>query len=275
MGPAVLRGVSIRGESFLAVTGVSVAIEPGPVRVTLASINKAQGLKGRITREVRRFLRSPDLEAPDGDLLATLDYAETLRLLQEMSDPMRQQENVAGFADSDLGMDYAGVLGTAIGYLIGLLPVETEKTLLGVESLTPNDLTQAPFRRAYTVVNDPMVALRDMAAGLLVPDQVDALDAAYPELLLEIRGIVTSELIELISAKPDAWRIPYAKDLQLQILLDAPSLDPMIASQIRAAYEKAREEEGGAPKTGPRATPRQDPSITPNQRQNEKGGAEE
>lgn len=260
---------TLRGELLLACTGVTPAIRPGPVRITLEVMGRAE--EGAFERAIRRRLRRFFRERTSAPLepRPPFDYDEIAELLPQMSNEARNIENVSAIRDQALANEYAEALGTAIGYLQRVIPVETAPVLIGGARVRPPDYEVARFRRQMAVLDRPLVVLDDLCSGWLVDDQVETLAEVYPGLHGMIRkmvgGLITDELDRKAS-----WQLPYAKDNQLQVLLQADAPAGGLHAAILKAWEDARATESGqggdaaAAKIGPTPSQRRgigDPST--------------
>ncbi len=142
---------TLRGESLLATTGVTAALRPGPIGITVKVLRSAQGIGTHISRRMRRFARSPELSDPPD--MPDIDYEEVLRLLPTATSEVNQVENLSNFYDSDLAIEYAESLGTAVGYLQSIIPMEPMPALIAGPPITPSGLEVGEFRRRYAVVD--------------------------------------------------------------------------------------------------------------------------
>lgn len=253
---------TIRGESLLATTGVTAALRPGPVSITMKVLRAAEGMETRIRRALRRFCRSPELaDVPE---LSEVDYDEIMGLLPLAQNEVRQVENVSGFYDVDLAMEYAEALGTAVGYLQSIAPVEPLPALIPSGApVRPGELDVSEFCRRYAAVDAPLVALDSLAAGLLVPEEVEALETVYPELYALMRQVLEQEMIAALAAK-ESYRLPYAKEQALEVFLGTETLDAGLSAELGRAFEEARKRES-AGKKPPKGEPgeAQSPVVSP------------
>lgn len=240
----------LRGESLLATTGVTAALRPGPVSITMKTLRAAEGIGVRIRRSVRRFVRGAQLaEPPDTE---PVDYEEIMGLLPQAQNEVRQVENVSGFYDADLAAEYAESLGTAVGYLQSIAPQEPLPQLIATGApVRPGQLDVSEFSRRYTVVNSPIVALDSLGAGYLVPEEVEALQTVYPGLYDFMRQTLEQEMIAAVAEKP-SYKLPYAKEQALEVFLQTETINPQLSAELGKAFEeaRARESAGKAPPKG-------------------------
>lgn len=240
---------TLRGESLLATTGVTAALRPGPVLITMKTLRSAEGLGTHIRRRLRKFCRGAELaDAPDPP---DFDFDEIARLLAGAQNEVNQVENVSSFYDPSLAMEYAEALGTAVGYLQSIAPSEPMPSLMGSQVVRPGDLDVSEFRRRYAVTDKPLVALDSLGAGLIVPEEVEALEACYPGLYDFMRQTLEQELIAAAGAK-QGYHLPYAKEQALEIFLQTETMDASIQAELSKAFEDARQRES-AGKQAPQA----------------------
>lgn len=237
---------TLRGESLLATTGVTAALRPGPVSITMKTLRAAEGIGVRIRRSLRRFVRGAELaEPPDHE---PVDYEEIMGLLPMAQNEVRQVENVSGFYDADLAAEYAESLGTAVGYLQSIAPMEPMPQLIATGApVRPGQLDVSEFSRRYTVVNSPIVALDSLNAGYLVPEEIEALQTVYPGLYDFMRQTLEQEMIAVVADKP-SYKLPYAKEQALEVFLQTETLSPQLSTELGKAFEEARARESAGKK---------------------------
>lgn len=231
---------TVRGESLLATTGVTAALRPGPVAITMKVLRSAEGLGTHIRRRLRKFCRSPEL-APPAEL-ADFDFEEISKLLTTAQNEVNQVENVSNFYDPGLAMEYAEVLGTAVGYLQSIVPSEPMPQMFAGKPIRPSELDVSEFRRRYAVVDAPLTALDSLCSGFIVPEEVEALETVYAGLYAFMRQALEQEMIEALAAK-ESYRLPYAKQQALEVFLQTETLDPALAGELQKAFDDARKRE--------------------------------
>lgn len=253
---------TLRGESLLATTGVTAALRPGPVSITMKTLRAAEGMGTSIRRRLRKFCRAPELTDPPE--LEVPEYEELIKLLSGAQNEVNQVENVSGFYDESLAMEYAESLGTAVGYLQSIAPLESVPTGLVSDPVRPGELDVSEFRRRYAVVDRPLSALDALCAGYLVPEEVEALKTVYPDLYDLMRQTLEQELIAALADKA-SYRLPYAKQQALEVFLEQEQLDAGLSAELGRAFEEARAresagkkppKEGGDAPAGPTTAPR-------------------
>lgn len=227
-----------RGEALLAVIGVTAALRPGPVRINQRVLQRAEGFERTIRRRLRRFVRTRDLAQPVKP--EPFDFDEIAGLLPHAENEARHVENVAGFANQAAADEFADALGSAVGYLRGVVPSESLPTLVGSHRLRPSDVDVWDFRRRYRAVDTPLIVLDNLLAGMITPDEVEALGEAYPALYAAARAMVLEELIGA-GDKP----LSAVKDAALRIFLGTETLDPTLQLELSKAFEAEREKQSG------------------------------
>ena len=234
--------IATYGETLLATTGLTSALEPGPVYVTMRQAERAGRLDLVIQRAIRAALRGEPWTRPD-----PREAPGYRRLVELLSGPItadRIEENLSSIDDQAAAEALGAALGRAWGYAQSVLPRRVLQSLVGAEAVAPGALEVARFRRLYQVADDPLVVLEDFAAGRLTRDQVAALASAYPGLHAEAKRLVGVEVARLRGERP-TWQPPRALAGQLGALLQLP---PDLSMQrIFTAQKAAPQGERPAP----------------------------
>ena len=262
------------GEAVLAVTGVTAALEPGPLRLTAKHLARAGRLPNEIRRRLRRFLAASG-PWPKFGKLPPFDYDGLLELLP-LPDAQREArlaENAENLPEQELAESYSSALGRAVGYLQGLFPLRVRETLARVQNVQPGDLSLGRFRRAYAIADDPLRVLDHLATGLLTADEVETCKKLYPSLYREMQDAYVEVTIARLSRHPN-WRQSRERERKARVLLQAQGDDGAMRDAVQAIFEMAR---GAGPEQGPQAPQGQNAGTftspaTPSQ-QLEAGGA--
>ncbi|MBV6514150.1 MAG: hypothetical protein FMNOHCHN_03740 [Ignavibacteriaceae bacterium] len=101
----------------------------------------------------------------------------------------------------------------------------------------PSDAEISKFSRYLQAVEDPGSVIDDFGSGQLTREQVEAMQAVYPQLYNNMRNIVIDKVVE----RED---IPYDRRMQLGILLQVDadaSLKPDMLLQLQSTYAKQEE----------------------------------
>lgn len=111
----------------------------------------------------------------------------------------------------------------------------TLNPMTGKTELNATDEEIAEFKMFWETVNQPMTALRDLARGMLTPQQVEALEAVYPALFADMQQKALEELSKLKDPPP------YDRRAQMDFLLKLNGLgEKSLSSNFQAALEAAR-----------------------------------
>jgi hypothetical protein len=234
----------MQAESLLAVTGLAPLLAGKPKYVTVADGERAARLPNVIRRAVRRFLHAEaaekvDRPAFDYDALAEqLTAPVPAHVVEDLIDSLP--------ADADLQAGYAVAINRALAYLQGAIPLRSTDTAAGPERRRPPDLDIAKFKRAWEIAESPLVALGDLEAGRLVPDQVRAFAAMYPDLYSWTRMQVLDGIVDAKGDAP-AWKLDRRRDRSLQVLLQAQQVDAALRADIAKAFQPREEEPPARP----------------------------
>lgn len=244
--------MSIIGEALLATTGIKVALEPGPVKVTPADLQKADALPGRFRARLAAFLEADEPKKTAAP--KPLDYDRMLELLTEPLTDERLRENVAGWGDQEVANEYADALGRAWGYLQSEFPVRTREHLSGTENLHPRGLMLARFRRLLEIVEDPETIVDRMDEGALLAAEVQVLKDVYPAIAEMLQGsdgpipaagiardALATETARRRKKDPD-WNLPRSKAKMLRRLLKEkrPRTEARTLGEIKRLYDEER-----------------------------------
>jgi hypothetical protein len=152
---------------------------------------------------------------------------------------------------SELASLYAGISGSApntaklaastsqraLDYLLSQLPPQPERYGVldsAAERLSPSEVVT--FNRKAAAVEEPVSLLKHVADGELTTDQVEAVEAVYPELLQDIRAQALDEVMSLQEA---GKALPYETTGQLTTLTGVPMVaanSPRMGAAAQAAF---------------------------------------
>jgi hypothetical protein len=250
------------------------ATKPGTTMRRLAQIEEnTQRVLKRLGGETRTFLgaeagaKAPELAAPKGarGFFSTMldDGAKPAgtsreRYAQRAEQVTKLQANPAMVA-SRVGSALRDVSDAApkttqvatatalrgLQFLSDKLPPSRRDQFSLQPQLQPktraSDAEISRFMRYAEAIDDPVIVLREAKAGTLTRDHVEAVKAVYPALHEQMRGEVMNYLM---ASKRD---LPYARRIQLGILLDIPTdktLSPDFMRAVQATFTSA--EQAGA-----------------------------
>lgn len=121
-------------------------------------------------------------------------------------------------------------------YLSSIMPRRPEigGTPLGPDDYRPSDMEMREFARAAAAIEDPVSVLEKAAHGIVVPEEVRAIAAVYPEMLASwTRGVMTEYTTK-------RTKLPIERRLSLSIMAGVPvdpSMEPHIMSTLQAQYQ--------------------------------------
>lgn len=134
-------------------------------------------------------------------------------------------------ASPDTAMALQQRLATAVQFLNSKMPKASIENGMFARAYQPSSMEMAKFGRYLQVVEQPMSALEELKAGTLTREHVEALQAVAPA----IYKLIQQETIQYMST-PEAQKLPYAKKLQLGIMLNVPAdsaLQPKALLQLQ------------------------------------------
>lgn len=115
-------------------------------------------------------------------------------------------------------------------FLLSKLPKsatqDTIGTMFAKRKFEPSDFQLAKFEKYLNAVENPRSILDDLESGTLTREAAEAVKAVYPNLFQTIQTQVVEKLQDSEKA------IPYAKRVQLGILLDLPSDSSLLPKNI-------------------------------------------
>ena len=234
----------ISAENLMAITGIRRILDRDPQKITAADKHKAAALPREIRRAVARFL-DPETGPRPVPKAEKFDYAKALDSITAVLEPGHMAELAGMFypRDAVLVMEYLALATRLVSYLQSLLPIRTLKTMAATINVDPSDTEIARFRRAFDIVNDPMIALRDMEYLMLVGDQVKHLSVAYPGLYAEMRDRMAKGMADEL-AKKKSWELSRRKDFQVQTFFGTSMFSEQLAQQLQGSFgimEKEKE----------------------------------
>jgi hypothetical protein len=143
----------------------------------------------------------------------------------------------------------------ALRYLDQTMPKAlVPPSLVNTRKFKPSDMEMSKFVRRVEAAMNPLKVLDDLRDGTLTREQVETLDAVYPEYMGKIRQRVVESLTE------KQREFPYQAKLKLSLLLGM-ELDPSLsASSIQALQSTYQQQEAQAEQAGP-AQPKMRPGA--------------
>jgi hypothetical protein len=236
--------MNLPAESTLATIGLESILRAEP-RYTVEMAEQAARVPNRIKRDLNAFLTADDFDPVSA--LPAFDYDEANELLTASGTPEQVVALQEAIGDPTLAAGVTDAATNAINYLNAQLPRRVRTTLVGDEVVPPSPGDKARFARAWSVVADPMIVLRDLREGKLSRDMVATLAAVYPALYEVIRSLVAERLIAQ-KAKRKGWVPASRQDQRLRVLMQVEGDDSALAT-IQAMYAEPPAQPAQKPRT--------------------------
>ena len=228
-----------RGESLLAAVGIGRFLLGRSRAWSPADVKRADGIPLRIARELAEFCRGPELANPPEWERFDLD---------EVADAIEADPNTDELTARTEGLspDDAEVVTSAhlraLEYLRPLVPPRTLRGLVTPHKRRPPLVEKLRFGRAWLLANDPLLALADLRAGRMSPDQRRHLEGMFPALLDYTRQTLLGEFMDKVAKNSD-WRLPRYKARQVETLLGQRTMSTQLEAELARTYETSRGDE--------------------------------
>ncbi len=249
-------------EAFTATAGALLLLDKKPKPLTDKQVIASTAVIERIPRDMRTWLSNERLK-PQGEEPAQLDYFDTLKTLSSAAADLhaqipspealaKRQRLIGQLSNHDVGAAYLSQSNRCIDFLNRLMPRAQWATLTGPVPCLPGNIELSRFWRAYEIAGDPLVVIRDLDEGILVSDQVHVLTQLWPELYKEITKAIIMAISDL-KARDDKWDVPFAKERQVETILQVSRVSPDFQAKLQAMASGAGQppSKGAGPKTVP------------------------
>jgi hypothetical protein len=166
------------------------------------------------------------------------EYDKISTAIEEAPSPEIFANRLNGL-DSETAGEYVQSYANAVGYLKEKVPTQYKQTLQGFKPETPGDADISKFLRLVNVVNNPESIFDKIDNDMVLAEEIDALDAVYPEYTELVRYKIADKLmdpkVELTSSQEETLgkvlkkvAPTYIADLQLDFKEDeeGPSEGP-------------------------------------------------
>lgn len=191
-------------------------------------------------------------ESPKNRLEAYKNTAENINDLLVHSDKLLDKSVKAGQAISYAAPKTAEMVGqrtiSALQFLQSKIPKRPYEALFpsGKEKpYEPSSMELAKFERYLQIVDNPMSALEELQSGTLTREHVEALQKVYPALYSHMQQQVLDQLQD-----EDEGAIPYAKKVNLSMLLNIPGDASLLGKNIAGLQSTFQPESGEAQSQG-------------------------
>lgn len=238
-------------ELLLIATGPLRLLNPKAKPIRRQEMDGAADFEKSVSRNLRAFLElekhSTQEEEPE-----ERDYFDTLELVSQDVPLERRMAVCSELPDPMVAGEYSVRFDQLHRFLRDTIPRRSYVTLTGPKSSEPSGCELSAYWRAWEVVEDPRVVLRDMREGILVSDQVTAVKQLYPM----VYAVLTMETIRALAeakskSKDPDWEPAGWQEQQIETLLQISRLSPDLAAELQARArmneqtERAKEQGDG------------------------------
>lgn len=236
--------IAVLAQQWLAALGITVFLAGGKVRLDGGVERRVQTMETDVKALFKRFSsRRQFAPVPDEpDFARDLSFEKLADDLYETADPAELQRRLEGFPG-----DLVGELGVAAAramlWLRNRLPPVRYQTLGGLKYRDPSPRNKEAYLRVFDVADDPFGVLRSLESGTMSGDQIEALQACYPDLYTHWINIGVSSLTTAdLSLK---------KEKQLSLFMGATALSSDISNVVQAMAEESQAEGQASGGSGP------------------------
>lgn len=236
---------------LVAVTGFTRFLEGDPRYLTVADLERAQGIPRRIRQAVRHYIHGtewPGLSLEKvafawkklSKAVAGFDPTNT-ELVEKLIDGLPNSAEISG--------GYVGALMRVIMYVTEKMPHNADVQMTGIRQRDPAQIDIYRWERCVTLAEEPLYVLQWMHEGRLTGAAVECLEACYPPILETMREAAVDSLATL--QLKGGWNLPGAKERQLSLLLGSfatPGLQEAIQNMIEEESTPEKSS-GGSPST--------------------------
>jgi len=230
----------LRAELLLTSVGLSPILEAKP-KYTAGAVNKADRFLPRTRADLLRFMSG---DKDKVEQVPAFKYDDVRKLLDE-SDPVQQVDALKAAFPDDVEGDVTALTTKVVEQLRAMLPRRIEKSSVRVHVTSPGPISLNRFRRGWDVANDPEIVLRNLLQGTLTSDEVQSLEALYPNLAESINGpggLVDDCIATMKQRRGEKWDLNEADDRMLKILLGQPRLNVALAKDLEQASATAQQQ---------------------------------
>lgn len=203
-------------EGLCAMTGINPTRAPSDLE-----LRGAHSYVARIKRRLVAFLEA-DKPAP----MKWRKPPEQESLYQAISTPLDQHETTAWLVDTavEAVVSYPMIIKSARDYVLARWPVYKDTSLgLHTYELAPDEY--GDVWHLFSTLNDPETLFDDMDSLLLLPSQVEAFAAVYPELFAATKNMAALLLQPYVGIEgviEQTKTLTYDREEQIRTLLQLP-----------------------------------------------------
>ena len=226
--------MSLAAELLLAELGIHGILSRDPITVLARHRDAVDPRARQLVRRARSFATAnvwdPYVyEAPEWR------YRD---VIEAVNNPVTEAHyaEATGLPDS-LAIAFQEAASTVLRYLQQTLPVVSTTRAFGVELLEPSDTVWATYCRTLRLANRPQYVLDLLDAGTLLPAEVAALRAMYPEIYGEIGQAIFDAVVDARTSKP-SWRMDWRRELLCARYAGTNGFDQSLAAELQASFAK-------------------------------------
>jgi len=126
-------------------------------------------------------------------------------------------------------------------FLQSKIPPGATETNIFQEKKPASKYDIAKFKRYYDVVDNPMVAMDQLAVGFIPSETIETLTAVYPRLYMDMK----QQVIDRITSMKDRENITYNTKMVLSKFMGEPmvkSLNPQTIQSIQGVFQQAMQD---------------------------------
>jgi hypothetical protein len=220
---------------LVATTGFVDYIEGDPKYLTIADLERAQGIPRKIRSAIRHYVAGTTWPGLDLEKVA-YDWKKLSKAIAayDPEDEPRMEKLLSGLPDViDISAGYIGALQKVVQYVSDQMPHNADAQMTGIRQRDPAGVDIYRWGRCVTVAEEPLYVLQWIHEGRLTGHAVDCLTAMYPAIL----EMMTSEIVQALAEQTikGGWVLPREKERQLALILGsfaAPGLQQAIQSML-------------------------------------------
>lgn len=229
--------MSIAAEALLAVCGLR---RKKPI--TAAEGERAAKIPQQWRAKLKRVLRDDTAE------FTPPEQIDVLELWEEILSPPGEAEQATLIEQMDGGelpTDYLAALSRAYEYLRTVWPVSKVERTFGPVLLPASTMETWRASGVWQVANDPGVVIDRMLSRSLTAEDVETMQAIYPQLYQMCAEILSEEASQLVASRP-AYEPSAAADYALRTFLGVPPDAPIAQVSGEAPQKSSAQTHAGA-----------------------------
>lgn len=227
------------GRAIFATVGLRRVLAPGAIKITQDEFARAVKLEAELWATVYRFM-SGEREVVS---LPEYDHEEASRLLAASLDEPAIREDLAQFKGHPGGDDFIAAASQAAMFLRPKIPRRVRATWGSPRPVPPGRTELMRWRRVLETVGGPLWAVRQLLAGTLGRDHIEALAAVWPDVLDVVRKAAENARGDLLE-EDVAWQPSRRVARQLVVLLGKdPAESPGLVKAMQAAFAQEAKEQ--------------------------------